>query len=87
MGVANPRLPLTYSTCEGCFILNRKKKIVSEVAKNTVISSFHNFRERMTTGSTLSMGLRIFMEVSLTYVKRIKWFGSLFVPLLKTVAM
>ena len=60
---------------------------VSEVAKNTVIPSFHNFSERMTTGSTRSMGLRIFVEVSLTYVERIKWFGSLFVPLLETVAM
>jgi len=60
---------------------------VSEVAKNTVILSFHNFSKRVTTGSILSMGLRIFVEVSLTYVERIKWFGSLFVPLLETVAL
>ena len=59
---------------------------VSEVAKNTGIS-FHNFMERMTTGSTLSMGLRISMEILLTYIERIKWFNRLFVPLLKTIAM
>ena len=36
---------------------------VSEVAKNTGISSFHNFRERMTSGSTPSIGLGISVEV------------------------
>ena len=41
----------------------------------------------MTTGSTPSMVLRISVEVLLTYVERIKWFGSLFVPVLETVAM
>ena len=63
------------------------KIFVSEVTKNTVISSFHNSRDRMTTGSTRSLGLRLYVEVWLTYVDRIKWFGSLFVPLLETVAM
>jgi len=52
---------------------------VSEVAKNTVISSFHNFSERMTTGSTRSMGLRIFVEVLLTYVERM-WFRQFVCP-------
>jgi len=60
---------------------------VSKVAKNTGISSFNNFRERMTTRSTPSMGLGISVEVSLTYIKRIKWFSSLFVPLLETIAV
>ena len=33
------------------------------------------------------MGLRISVEVSLTYVEKIKWFGSLLVPLQETIAM
>ena len=32
-------------------------------------------------------GLRISVEVSLTYVEKIKWFGSLLVPLQETIAM
>ena len=54
-----------------------EKNFVCEVGKNIGNSSFCNFRERMTTGSTPSMGLRISVEVLLTYVERIKWFGSL----------
>ena len=64
-----------------------EKNFVCEVGKNIGNSSFRNFRERMTTGNTPSMGLRISMEALLTYVERIKWFGSLFVPVLETVAM
>ena len=59
---------------------------VSKVAKNTGIS-FHNFREKITTGSTPSMGLRISMEIPLTYIERINWIGRLFVPLLETIVM
>jgi len=50
------------------------EKKFCEVVKN---SSLCNFRERMATGSTLSMSLIISVEVSLTYIERIKWFGSL----------
>ena len=64
-----------------------EKVFAFEVVKNIGNSSFRNFREITTNGSTPSMGLRISVEVSLTYVEKIKWFGSLLVPLQETIAM
>ena len=68
---------------EGYFFLNGNNFCLRS-GKEYRISRFHNFRQRMTTGSTPSMGLGISVEVLLTYIKRIKWFSSLFVPLLES---